>query len=325
VSPRVLGVVVNPTADRGHADRAGVRTLARLREHGHDVRELSGTSFDDALGRARAAVTHGLDALVVVGGDGMVHLGANACAGTTTPLGIVAAGSGNDYARALGLPLRDVDAAVRVLLGALDAGARVVDAARVTSDDPAEEPRWFCGVLSAGLDAAVNARANRMRRPRGRARYAVAALQELARFRPFGYRITIESRTGTAAGPAPDAPVASVWDSPGTLVAVANGPAIGGGIRIAPDALVDDGDLDLVLAGPLSRHGALRVFPLTYAGKHVGHPVVDVRRVVRVRLEPTDQGVPPPPAFADGELIGPLPREVRVVPGALHVLAPPAP
>jgi diacylglycerol kinase (ATP) len=228
-----------------------------------------------------------------------------------------AAGSGNDYARALRLPVRDVDRAVGVLLAALDEGPRVVDAAHVTSDDPDDEPRWFCGVLSAGLDAAVNARANRMRRPRGRARYAVAALQELARFRPFGYRITIESRAD-----GDDATVTSVWDSPGTLVAVANGPAIGGGIRIAPDALVDDGALDLVLAGPLSRHGALRVFPLTYAGKHVGHPVVDVRRVVRVRLEPTDGGAAPPPAFADGELVGPLPREVRVVPGALRVLAP---
>lgn len=317
MSPRVLGVVVNPTADRGHADRAGARTLARLRERGFEVRELSGSSFDDALARARAAVADGLDALVVVGGDGMVHLGANACAGTTTPLGVVAAGSGNDYARALRLPVRDVDGAVDALTRALDAGPRVVDAARVTSDDPDEEPRWFCGVLSAGLDAAVNARANAMRRPRGRARYAVAALRELARFRPFGYRLTIESR-------ADGGTVTSVWDSPGTLVAVANGPAIGGGIRIAPDALVDDGDLDLVLAGPLSRHGALRVFPLTYAGKHVGHPVVDVRRVVRVRLEPTDQGVAPPPAFADGELVGPLPREVRVVPGALRVLAPAA-
>ncbi|MFC8734016.1 diacylglycerol/lipid kinase family protein [Luteimicrobium sp. NPDC057192] len=318
MSPRVLGVVVNPTADRGHADRAGVRTLARLRERGFEVRELSGSSFDDALARARAAAADGLDALVVVGGDGMVHLGANVCAGQGTPLGIVAAGSGNDYARALRLPVRDVDRAVRVLVDALDAGPRVVDAARVTSDDPDEEPRWFCGVLSAGLDAAVNARANGMRRPRGRAKYAVAALQELARFRPFGYRLQIESR-------ADGGTVTSVWDSPGTLVAVANGPAIGGGIRIAPGALVDDGDLDLVLAGPLTRHGALRVFPLTYVGKHVGHRVVDVRRVVRVRLEATDQGVAPPPAFADGELIGCLPREVRVVAGALRVLAPAAP
>ncbi|MGC5166248.1 diacylglycerol/lipid kinase family protein [Luteimicrobium sp. DT211] len=315
MSPRVLGVVVNPTADRGHADRAGVRALARLRERGHEVRVLSGATFDDALARSRAAVADGLDALVVVGGDGMVHLGANACAGGGTPLGIVAAGSGNDYAGALGLPVRDVDAAVRVLLDALDAGPRVVDAAQVTADGTGE-PRWFCGVLSAGLDAAVNARANAMRRPRGRSRYALAALRELARFRPFGYRITIESRADDGAT------VTSVWESPGTLVAVANGPAIGGGIRIAPDARVDDGELDLVLAGPLSRQGALRVFPLTYTGRHVGHPVVDVRRVVRVRLEPTTAGVAPPPAFADGEPVGPLPREVRVVPGALHVLAP---
>ncbi|PJI85562.1 diacylglycerol/lipid kinase family protein [Luteimicrobium subarcticum] len=308
-----LGVVVNPTADRGRADRVGARVHARLRERGVEVVELSGATFADSLARARAAVAgeHGdLDGLVVVGGDGMVHLGVNAVAGTSTPLGIVAAGSGNDFARALGLPVRDPDGAVATILRTLELGGRTVDAARVRALEGGHveggTERWFCGVLSAGLDAAVNARANGMRRPRGRAKYAVAALAELRRFVPFGYRVTSDG---------------TVWESPGTLVAVANGPAIGGGIRIAPDARVDDGLLDVVLAGPLSRAAAARVFPLTYAGRHVAHPAVTVAPATVVRVEATSDGAQPPPAFADGEAVGTLPLEVRVEPGALRVLS----
>lgn len=306
-----LGVVVNPTADRGHADSAGTRVLARLRERHVDVVELSGESFEQALDRARKAVADGLDALVVVGGDGMVHLGANAVAGTSTPLGIVAEGSGNDFARALGLPVHDPGESVAVLLAELVRGGRAVDVARVAPAgpgprDPADE-RWFCGVLSAGLDAAVNARANELTFPRGRAKYAVAAVSELRRFRPFGYRVTTDEH---------------VWESAGTLVAVANGPAIGGGVRIAPGASVDDGLLDVVLAGPFGRLAAARIFPLTYAGRHVAHPGVDVVRGTRVLVEATDGGAQPPPAFADGEPVGHLPLEVRLAPGALRVLAP---
>jgi diacylglycerol kinase (ATP) len=220
-----LAVAVNPTAHQGHADGAGARVLARLRERGVEVVEVSGSDFSDALARARAAVAAGVDALVVV-----------------------AEGSGNDFARALALPVHEPAGAVELILRRLDAGVRVVDAVRASVPGRAQDARWFCGVLSAGLDAAVNARANALRRPRGRARYAVAVLDELRRFEPFGYRVTTDG---------------APWESRGTLVAVANGPSIGGGIRIAPAARI-----------------------------------------------------------ADGELVGPLPLEVRIVPGALHVPAP---
>ncbi|WP_265521218.1 diacylglycerol/lipid kinase family protein [Oerskovia flava] len=329
-----IGVVVNPTAGRGRGRRDGARTLALLREAGHTVVDLSGPNLPLALETAHAGVHHdtrlapgtadGLDALVVVGGDGMVHLGVNAVAGTTTPLGIVAVGSGNDTAAALGLPVRDVRAAVTTALDALTA-PRTIDAATVrthhpsgtAADTPAgtapdTAPRWFCGVLSAGIDAAVNARANRQRWPRGSARYVRAVVAELARFVPYGYRLTL---TGADGHP-------HVWESPGSLVAVANGPRIGGGVRIAPDARLDDGLLDVVVAGPLTRLGAARIFPGMYAGRHVHHRSVHVHQVTHVVLEATTAGHAPPPAFADGEHIGNLPLEVHVHPGALRVLAP---
>lgn len=303
---RHVGVVVNPTAGRGRGVEAGRRTHDLLVARGMKVEDLSAPTLAQATDRARAAAVQGLDALVVVGGDGMVHLGANVVAGTALPLGIVAAGTGNDIARTLGLPRDDVEAAVHVVERALDTGPRRVDAVRVgTPEHSAHE--WFLGVLSCGIDAAVNARANTMTWPRGSGRYVRALAAELASFRPYGYRVTLDDGT---------------WESSGTLVAIANTPWFGGGLKVAPDARVDDGLLDVVVAGPLSRGAVTRIFPGIYQGKHVGHPAVTITRSRAVLVEPlVDLGTPPPPAFADGERVGPLPLRVQVDPGALAVLA----
>ncbi len=341
----VVGLVVNPTAGRGRGRAAGALTGDALRAAGHVVVDLSAPSLPLAQESAEAAVRGGggatpgpaVEALVVVGGDGMVHLGVNATAGTGVPLGIVAVGTGNDFAHGLALPTKHPDRCVRALLAALGPAAsaaptvRAVDAARVTGEHlPA--PRWYAGVLSAGLDAAVNAHANAATWPRGRARYARSALTEITRYHPFGYRVTL---AGVPAGTVvpdvlagvvlgrddgPDGPTL-VWESPGAVVAVANGPRIGGGVRIAPDASLEDGLLDVVLAGPFSRWGAARIFPGMYAGRHLTNPGVGTLRARTVTVEPTSAGATPPHAFADGEHLAPLPLRVDVAPGALHVLA----
>ncbi|GAA4624006.1 diacylglycerol/lipid kinase family protein [Cellulomonas oligotrophica] len=302
----LVGLVVNPVAGRGRGRHAGRAVHDRLTGAGHAVRDLSGPTLAHSADRARAAVLAGLDALVVVGGDGMVHLGVGLVAGTTLPLGVVAVGTGNDAARALGLPRGDVRAATDVVDAALRASrTRTVDAAR-TGRPGAGAREWFLGVLSCGLDAAVNARANTLRRPQGNARYLAALVPELARFRPYGYRVRVDD---------------VVWEQPGTLVAVANAPWFGGGLHVAPDARLDDGLLDVVLAGAFTRGGALGVFPRLYGGTHVRDGRVRVLRGRAVVVEPAPQhGPPPPPAFADGERIGPAPLAVECVPGAVHVL-----
>lgn len=305
-----VGLVVNPTAGTGQGTRVGRRAARLLARAGHDVHELSAPTAAAARERARAAVADGVDALVVVGGDGMVHLGVNAVAGTDVPLGIVAVGTGNDVARALGLPRDDVDKAVAVVDRGLRTGAGRVDAMRARSVGT-DEARWCAGVLSCGLDAAVNARANTLTWPSGHLRYLRALLPELAAFRPYGYHVDVDGQG---------------WTSPGTLVAVANTPWIGGGVPIAPDAVPDDGLLDVVLAGEFTRSGTLGIFPRLYRGRHVDDPRVQVLRGRRVRVEPaTDHGRHPPRAFADGEHVGPVPVEIEVVPGALGVLGREAP
>lgn len=299
-----LGIVINPTAGRDRGRIRGHEVVDLLTQRGHQLVNLSGSSIEQATEHARQAVVEGLDALVVVGGDGTVHLGANVVAGTSLPLGIVAAGSGNDLARGLGLPRHDIKRAVAAIEHGLAEGPRRIDAVQVGSPSQAVR-EWYVGALSAGLDAAINARANTMRWPRGSARYVRAVLAELRVFSPYGYRVTTDE---------------GVWESPGTLVAAANGPLIGGGVRIAPDALFDDGLLDVVVAGPFTRSGAMRIFPGMYWGRHVRHPAIEVIRTRSVLIEPTRHGSPPPEAFADGERIGALPLHAEVHPGALHIL-----
>jgi diacylglycerol kinase (ATP) len=304
-------VAINPNASFGGTRHVGPAVVAALRAAGHDVVPLSAPDYAGLVRITRQALDAPSGALVVVGGDGMVNLGVNLVAGTEVPLGIVPAGTGNDFASGVGLPTKDADEAVRVLVDALTRPPRVIDAARVTGvqPDPAldagrpegEEPhRWFAGVLSAGFDAAVNERANRMRRPRGASRYVLALAAELATLRTRSYELEL------------DGEVLQV-DSP--LLSVANNTTIGGGMRIAPDARLDDGLLDVFIVKPVSRLRFVRLFPKVFSGTHSTLPIVEFRRarVVRVAAE----GIA---GYADGERFGALPLTVELVPGALRVL-----
>ncbi len=293
--PRV-GLLTNPTAGRGRAVAYGAQTAATLRAAGHEVVDLSGPDEATAARRAREVLdAHEIDVLTVVGGDGMVHLGANLCAGGDVPLAVVAAGTGNDNARELGLPVRDpLSAAALVTAGR----TRTVDLGRCVTG--AGETRWWIGVLGGGFDSIVNERAARMRWPRGPMRYNVAVARELPVFRPIPYVITVDGeRTATDA----------------MLVAVANGPAFGGGMRVAPQAAYDDGLLDVVILHRVSRAQFVRVFPRVFKGTHVTHPRVEIQRGRRVRLEAA--GIV---TQADGERFEPLPLDLEVVPGALIVV-----
>lgn len=309
-----VGVVLNPTAGNGRGARARAHVIAGLRSAGLDVADLSGPDAAAATRNARQALPD-LDALVVVGGDGMTHLGANVVAGTGVPLGVVGIGSGNDIARDLGLPVRDPAAAVAVLAGALagHAGhaAVAVDAIAVTGSEPttpaADGRRWSLGVVCGGVDAAVSDRAHSYRWPRGGARYVRGVLAELAAFSPYGYRLRLDGEE---------------WAGTSALVAVANTPSFGGGMRIAPDADPHDGLLDVVTADGVGRAALLRLLPRVYSGAHVADPRVRVRRARVVELAPApDQGSPPPVAFADGERLGALPLRCEAVAGAVRVLA----
>jgi diacylglycerol kinase (ATP) len=288
---REIALLTNPTSGKGRGARARAAVLDRLRHSGLLVRDLSGRDADEALDLARTSVADGVEALVVVGGDGMVHLGAQAVATTGVPLGIIPAGTGNDVARYFDLPRKDPVAAVdRVIAGA----TRTVDLARCGT-------RFYVTVLSAGFDALVNKRANEMTWPKGQMRYNLATLAELRTFTPLHYTLDLDGRQVTL-----DA----------MLVAVGNGPSFGGGLRITEGALLDDGLLDVVVIRPMSRAGLVRTYPRLFSGTHVTHPQYEHHRVRSVTV--ASPGIT---AYADGERFGDLPLTVECAPGALTVFA----
>jgi diacylglycerol kinase (ATP) len=286
---------VNPTAGKGRAAGLVARTTERLRAGGASIAILVGKDVDEAKSLARQAVDDGVDAVVALGGDGMVHLALNVVAGTSTPLGIIPAGTGNDLANTLRLPTHDAVAAAGVVVDTLSAGAaRPMDAVRVGD-------KWFGCVLGAGFDSRVNDRANRLSWPRGRMRYNVAILAELGVFKPLPFVIDLDGdRIETDA----------------MLVAVGNAKSYGAGMKVTPDAEVDDGLVDVQILGPVSKPEFLKTFPKVFKGTHVDHPAVTMRRAKVVSL--SSPGVT---AYADGEFLADLPITCETVPGAVRILA----
>ncbi|MET0354519.1 MAG: YegS/Rv2252/BmrU family lipid kinase [Plantibacter flavus] len=296
--PRRIGVAINPTASFGSTRAVGPMVLDALEQAGHRAVRLQEQTVGQLRSAVRTAIEAGLDALVVVGGDGMVSLAVEAVRDSGLPFGVVPSGTGNDIARGLGIPLGDPAAAIASLLRALEGGPRVIDAGTVTDG---ERTTWFVGAVSAGFDALVNERANRMRRPRGRSRYTIAILRELLALRPRRYELTVDGTPETV-----DA----------VLLAVANNTSIGGGMLIAPQADLADGRFDLFIVAPVSRFRFLRLFPKVFSGAHTGLDIVRLSPVRSVSIAADSIT-----AYADGERVGSLPVTIDVVPGALRVLA----
>lgn len=289
-----LALLVNPTAGKGRAASTVAAVTERLRAAGSNVAILVGKDATDAQALARQAVADGVDAVVALGGDGMVHLALNVVAGTDTPLGIIPAGTGNDLANTLRLPTKDPVAAAGVLAEKLKDGGRPMDAVRVGD-------KWFGCVLGAGFDSRVNDRANRMSWPRGRMRYNLAILGELRVFKPLPFVLELDGER---------------WETEAMLVAVGNAKSYGAGMKVTPDAEVDDGVVDVQVLGPVSKPEFLRTFPKVFKGTHVNHPKVTIRRAKVVSL--SSPGVT---AYADGEYLADLPITCETVPGAVRILA----
>jgi diacylglycerol kinase (ATP) len=290
---RDLAIVVNPGSGRGKAGRLLDPVCERLRAAGGSVEVLASRSAEHATELARAAAERH-PAVVAMGGDGMVAFVANGVLGTPAELGIVPTGSGNDFAAALGYSRRrPLDACTALL----DGRTRVVDVGRIAG------ARAFLCVAGGGFDSEVNRVANEIRWARGTLVYVAAVFRTLRRFRPARFRVELDGEP---------------TERDAMFVAVGNAPSYGGGMRITPDAVLDDGLLDVCVVGAMSRTALLGQFPKLFRGTHVRHPAVELRRARTVRIE-ADR---PFFLYADGEEIGPLPATMSVEPAALTALCP---
>lgn len=290
--PRRLQLVVNPAAGGGRAARLLPRVEATLRAAGHDLLVSTTRALEDA--DALTARSHADGRVVVaMGGDGLVGRVAGAAALTGGLMALLPGGRGNDFARAVGMPAGAVAAC-----GVLDTGVETaVDLGRAGE-------AAFLGIASIGFDSAVQERVLAGRRlPRGRPVYLAASLATVAGWRPASFRCTVD---GVA------------LELTGWSVAVANSGVYGGGMRLAPDASVTDGLLDVVTTSSTSRVRFLRSLPSVFRGAHVRQASVTVVPARVVQLD-ADR---PFRVFADGDPVASLPCTVTVEPGAVRCLLP---
>ncbi|MDK7741133.1 diacylglycerol/lipid kinase family protein [Helcobacillus massiliensis] len=302
-----VGLLTNPTAASGSAGRIGRRVHHLLTMAGLSVVDLSGPSAEVARLRVQD-VAHDLAALVVVGGDGTVALGASIVADTPVRLGIVPAGSGNDLARALGLPIGDADEAVRILLHALSRPVTPIDAIAVTCDE-CDQVSLAVGNVNLGFDARVNARAAVSAAPRA-LRYPSAVLREALTYGTFDYWIEVDG--------------GERQEITSPLIALCNSGAMGGGLRLSPQSDPFDGRLELAVVSPLSRARLLRLLPRVYRGTHIDRPefrTIPVTESLRIGLQDTAAASGAVlRAFSDGEPRCFLPMNARLKKGAVRIL-----
>lgn len=292
-------VIANRNAGGGRATAALPLLLKRLREAGHGIRVVD--EPDLALAKRALGSLSGAQAVIACGGDGTVHLALQYALAQQLPLGIVPAGSGDDIARAFGLPhgrrARDVRRAIDHCVANIG-NTDLVDVIWARTADGNREA--FAGVLGAGFDSIVNARANTLTFPPGTAKYVRAMLAELGKFKPIPYRLQFEHES---------------LEVSGMLIAVGNGSTYGGGMRVCPGADVRDGVAEILIVSELPKLRFLRLFPKVFSGAHVRHPATRILSASAFTLEAPGQT-----AWADGEYIGTMPVRLEVQPLALAVI-----
>ncbi len=289
-------LLTNPMAGHGNAPHAAERAVARFHELDIDVIEVVGRDAAHARELVDEAVAAGTDALVVVGGDGVIRLALQSLARKNIPLGIIPAGTGNDHAREYGIPVGDPAAAVDVI-----AAGRVetADLGHIRSADGIGT--WFGTVAATGFDSLVSDRVNRMRWPHGRMRYNLAIVAELSQLRPLPFRLVLDGEREVVADL--------------TLAAFGITRSYGGGMQICPGADHCDGLLDITMVATDSRFKLIRLFPTVFKGTHVDLDEVSTARARTVTVE-----APGINAYADGDFAGPLPAEISAVSGAVRIL-----
>lgn len=287
--------IINPTAGNGRAIRIGRMLADAVKSRGiHGaIRVTERPGHGEEL--AAEAAAQSWDGVVAVGGDGTVHEAVNGLAESDVPLGIIPVGTGNDFARALGIP--------RQPLPALD----VIVAGHVRSVDLGEvNGRRYVQVAGVGFDAEVAAAVtrNRARMPGGGALpYLWGILHKMATYK--NQRLTLETEGGTV-------------EREALMVAIGNTRNYAGGLMICPDAQLDDGLLDMCLIGNLSHWQRVNVLARVFSGGHVRHPKVSYGKTPWLNIDgPSNLLVQ-----ADGQIIGNLPARVRVLPLAGRVFAP---
>ncbi len=298
--PAPVCLIVNPSAGGGRSERLAPAMEAALRGHGVTVRRVDTRDVEHARSLAREAASRG-ETVVALSGDGLVSVIADELRSVPGALlGVLPGGRGNDLARVLELPSDATEACATVATGT----PRALDLGLVQALDGEHAGRAFVGIASAGFDSDANRIANEAPAWLGGLVYAYGALRALLSWRPARFELELDDgRRHTAIG---------------YSVAVANSRAYGGGMFVAPDALLDDGMLDVVITERTGKLRFLANLPRVFKGTHVELPAVRVFRTAAVTVSSDRPFV----MYADGDPIGELPVRVSALGGAVNVITP---
>jgi YegS/Rv2252/BmrU family lipid kinase len=286
-----LALLVNPSSAGGKTLKLLPRVEQALDERRIAFRVQKTKSLEHGVEQALNAVEAG-EVPVVMSGDGLIGAIGGAMAGGDTPLGIVPSGRGNDLARVLGIP-DDPESAVEILAAG---NSRRIDVGEANGER-------FLGIVSVGFDSEANRRANETRFLRGSMVYAYALLRTLITWKPARFTVRVDNERSRFTG---------------CSVSVANNRAFGGGMFIAPDAELDDGEFDIVVVGEMGKLRMVTSATKLFKGTHVEMDEVQVFRASHLELTASL----PFPVYADGEHLTELPASLRLLPRALSVLVP---
>src|SRR5256885_216528 len=295
--------LVNPASANGSTGRRWPEIAHRAAAAGLDGDALFSRAPGELTELARSAVNGGAQLLVVVGGDGSVHEVVNGIADRgDVEIAVIPRGTGWDFARSLGLP-RSVDKAIDV---ALHGRTRTIDLGRATYRAWAgsESRSWFANVGSAGMSGAIARRANDTSKALGgKVSYVWATFAVFARWTNTEVEVAVDGERRRA----------RMHD-----VIVANGPYLGGGMKLCPEAEPDDGAFDVLLIGDLTKRDLMLTLPKTFRGRHLPHPKAELLRGSHVTIDAPE----PLPLELDGEQPGTTPAAFELVPRALRVRIP---
>lgn len=258
-----------------------------LQDSGIETHSIQGDCLEDFRAKLLTALKeNAVSGVIAFGGDGFIHEIIQHIAPRSIALGVIPCGTGNDFARSLGIYALSLHQQIEIIASTQP---RKLDLGRVGQ-------KWFAAILSTGFDALVNERANQMNWPKGRMKYNLAMIEKLILLRPHRYRIKMDQE---------------IVDVDATLITIANGSSYGGGMKVCPQATLDDARFDVMILKKVSRLELLKVFPKVYFGNHVGHPAVSFYRCQNIEIEGSGT------SYADGESIAKLPLSAQCVPGAL--------
>lgn len=284
-------LVVNSKAGKGRASKLAGKFEVLLKSNNLPYEIINKATYEETFSEYRLSISSGkFEKVVAIGGDGLVNLCLQEVAEQNIGFSVIPAGTGNDFARAVGSHKKSVNEIFNVVSSQ---DPTTIDLGLVTG---AFGKRWYVQVLSTGFDALVNNLANRINWPRGQMKYTLATVLTLARFKPIPYELIIDGKQ---------------FKQDFMLLSVANGETYGGGMRICPDASNSDGIFDILLVHPVSKIVLLSIFPKVFTGKHVPHPKIDIIRGKKVQISADAS------AFADGEFVSKLPIEITNVKNAL--------